>query len=225
VPVTGRADTVGNLVRGLSALSPLSEEHVVKVAVRRLVLAAVPVLVLGVAGCSIHEQTQRWYPADNGVNTDAGDVGLRNVQVISDGDGTAIVVGTLTNRGASEDELVEVLIGDVSADLADGPVRIPGGGVAALGPDGDRVDGFDVEAAPGHTVSVEFRFGDAPRTTVQALVRPAEGQYAEALPAEPARPSEPQDDEQDGEGGGQEDAPADEPTDQAAGEPTDEPTE
>lgn len=219
--MTGRVNGAGNLVRGLSALAvrtrPAFEEHVVKVAVRRLVLAAVPVLVLGVAGCSIHEQTQRWYPADNGVNTEAGDIGLRNVQVISDGEGTATVVATLTNRGDADDELVEVLIGDVTADLADGAVDIPVSGVTGIGPDSERVDGFDVEADPGHTVTVEFRFGSAPRTTVHALVRPAEGVYAEALPAEPGRPSEtPSDDE----------APADEPTDQPADdEPTDQPTE
>lgn len=199
-----------------------------KVAVRRLVLAAVPVVVLGVAGCSIHEQTQRWYPADNGVNVDAGEIGLRNVQVIADGEGTATVVATLTNRGDAEDELVEVLIGGVAADLADGPVEIPVGDVADLGPDADRVDGFDVEANPGHTVSVEFRFGAAPRTTVQALVRPAEGAYAEALPAEPSRPSETPG---DGEGAEQPtgettEQPADEPTAQPGGEqPEGEPTE
>ncbi|WP_157987684.1 PT domain-containing protein [Jiangella endophytica] len=182
-----------------------------KVAVRRLVLAATPVLVLGAAGCSIHEQTQRWYPADNGANAEAGDIGLRNVQVVSDGEGTATVIATLTNRGASDDELVEVVIGEVNAELADGPVDVPVRGVADLGPDADRVDGFDVEADPGHTITVEFRFGNAPRTTVEALVRPAEGAYAEALP----------------------DAPAEEPTNEPtgevtatpAGEPTDQPTE
>ncbi|SDU43211.1 PT domain-containing protein [Jiangella alkaliphila] len=181
-----------------------------KVAVRRLVLAAAPVLVMGVAGCSIHEQTQRWYSADNGVNADAGDIGLRNVQVVSDGGGTATVIATLTNRGGSDDELVEVIIGDVTADLADGPVQLPVSGVADLGPDADRVDGFDVEADPGHTVTVEFRFDSAPRTTVHALVRPAEGAYAEALPAEPVRETE---------------EPGDEPTGDATDQPTDEPTE
>lgn len=169
-----------------------------KVAVRRLVLAAAPALVLGAAGCSIHEQTQRWYPADNGVNAEAGDIGLRNVQVVSDGEGTATVIATLTNRGSSDDELVEVAIGGVAAELAGGPVVLPVRGVAGLGPDADRVDGFDVEAVPGYTVSVEFRFDNAPRTTVQALVRPTEGAYAEALP----------------------DVPAAEPTDQPADEAT-----
>ncbi|MBB5786620.1 hypothetical protein [Jiangella mangrovi] len=183
-----------------------------KVAVRRLLVAVVPVLLLGAAGCSIHEQTQRWYPADNGVNTEAGDIGLRNVQVISDGEGTATVVATLTNRGTSEDELVEVRIGDVTADLADGPVEIPVSGIADIGPEADRVDGFDVEADPGHTVTVEFRFGAAPRTTVHALVRPAEGQYAEALPAEPRRPAETPDEDQQGDEGQQGDEPTDEPT-------------
>ncbi|WP_146605029.1 PT domain-containing protein [Jiangella anatolica] len=190
-----------------------------KVAVRRLVLVAAPALVLGVAGCGIHEQTQRWYPADNGVNAEAGDVGLRNIQVVSDGEGTATLVGTLTNRGGSDDELVEVIIGDVTGELADGPLDLPVSGVTHLGPDADRVDAFDVDATPGRTVSVEFRFENAPRTTVRALVRPAEGHYAEALPAQPA---EEQADEATDEPA---DEPTGEPTDQPAEEPTGEPTE
>ncbi|SEF16275.1 hypothetical protein [Jiangella alba] len=180
-----------------------------KVAVRRLVLAAAPVLMLGAAGCSIHEQTQRWYSADNGINAEAGDIGLRNVQVVSDGDGTATVIATLTNRGDNDDELAEVRIGDVTADIADGPLELPVSGVADLGPDADRVDGFDVDAVPGYTVSVEFRFENAPRTTVQALVRPAEGAYAEALPAEPAPGTE---------------EPTDGPTETPGDQPTEEPT-
>ncbi|WP_157574751.1 hypothetical protein [Jiangella muralis] len=188
-----------------------------KVAVRRLVLVAAPVLMLGAAGCSIQEQTQRWYSADNGINAEAGDIGLRNVQVVSDGDGTATVIATLTNRGDNDDELAEVLIGDVPAELADGPLDLPVRGVADLGPDADRVDGFDVDTVPGYTVSVEFRFENAPRTTVQALVRPAEGAYAEALPAQPAPDQE---EPTDAPTGAPTETPADEPTEQPTGTAT-----
>lgn len=215
--MTGRPDDAGTVVRGLSTVSALSEEHVVKVAVRRLVLVAAPVLMLGAAGCSIHEQTQRWYSADNGINAEAGDIGLRNVQVVSDGDGTATVIATLTNRGDSDDELAEVLIGDVPADIADGPLELPVSGVADLGPDADRVDGFDVEAVPGYTVSVEFRFENAPRTTVQALVRPAEGTYAEALPAVPTPDVEEPAEEPTG---GPTETPGDLPTEEPTGTAT-----
>lgn len=188
-----------------------------KVAVRRLVLVAAPVLMLGAAGCAIQEQTQRWYSADNGINAEAGDIGLRNIQVVSDGDGTATVIATLTNRGDNDDELAEVLIGDVPAEISDGPLNLPVSGVADLGPDADRVDGFDVDTVPGYTVSVEFRFENAPRTTVQALVRPAEGAYAEALPAQPAPDSEQPTDAPT-------ETPADAPTETPADQPTEEPT-
>ncbi|TDE10431.1 hypothetical protein [Jiangella asiatica] len=203
-----------------------------KLGVRRLALAAVPVLALsGVAGCSIQEQTQRWYTATDGVNANAGDIGLRNVQVVSDGEGRATLIATFANSGDEADELTEVLIGDVPAELSAG-LEIPAGGTAVVGPDGDRVDGQDVEAEPGRTVTVEFRFGSAPRTTVQAIVVPAEDDYADALsesgptgeetPTDDATPT----DEPTGDAGATDGT---EPTSEATGEaePTDgaEPTQ
>lgn len=183
-----------------------------KLAVRRLVLAAaVPVVTLSIAGCSIHEQTQRWYSADNGVSAEAGDIGLRNVLVVSDGEGRATVVASFTNRGDATDELLEVVVQDVAVEPGEGALEIPAGGMAAVGPDAVRVDVDVDDVAPGYTTEVEFRFADAPRTTVQALVRPAEGVYAEALPAEPE--PEPEDEPT-----------AEEPTEEPSAEPSAEPT-
>ncbi|WP_157553476.1 hypothetical protein [Jiangella gansuensis] len=189
-----------------------------KLGVRRLALAAVPVLTLsGIAGCSMSEQTQRWYTPTDGVNAEAGDIGLRNVQVVSDGEGRATLIATLANAGGESDELTEVLIGDVPAELSGDTLEIPARGTAVVGPDNDRVDGLGVEAEPGRTVAVEFRFGSAPRTTVRALVRPAEDDLAEALPDNPGR-------EEDEPDAGDDAGPTDAPTQGEAG-PTDEPAD
>lgn len=164
-----------------------------KLAVRRLVLAVVPALAVGVAGCGMNEQTQRWYAADNGVNAEAGQIGLRNVLVVADDEGQATVIATFSNRSDQADELVEIVVGDAATEPVDGVVEIPAAGYASVGPDTNRVDVDGADIATGLTAQVEFRFAGAPRTTVEALVVANEGTYADALPAEPRE--EPADDE------------------------------
>lgn len=148
--------------------------------VRRAVVA-LPILALAVAGCSIHEQTQTWYAPADGVNAEAGSIGLRNVLVVSDGD-EATVLASMANSGTTDDELVGVTIGDVAAAPAE-PVAVPGNGYASVGysQNHTRVDVTGAEADPGSMVTLEFQFAAAPRVEVDAFVRPASGVYADAL--------------------------------------------
>lgn len=161
-----------------------------KLAVRRLVIAAIPVLAL--AGCGIHEQTQKWYTPTNGVNADAGQIGLRNVFLVADDEGRATVVAALTNRGDEPDELLGVVIGEATAEITDGGVEIPANGRATISPEANRVDLDDTEAVPGYTVDVEFHFANAPRTSVETIVVSDDGPYAEALPDEPESTTTPE---------------------------------
>ena len=154
---------------------------------RRGTLAALVTIVgltLTAAGCAgVRAQTQEWYEPADGVSTEAGDIGLRNVLLVSEEDGSvATVLATFANTGP-EDEFVEVRVGDRIATPTTGPVEIPEGGYARLGPGPDevRVDVFGADVAPGQFVDVEFVFRDAPRAEVQALVQPAEGDYETAL--------------------------------------------
>ena len=176
-----------------------------KSAVRRRALVALPVLALGLAGCSMHEQTQGWYDATDGVSVDAGDIGIRDVVVVADDEGRSTVLATFANAGGA-DELVEVVVGDVSAEPSDGPLEIPRDGYAKLGPEGPRVDvteagtvpGGTIEVefrfadagtVPGSTIEVEFRFADAPRASVEALVQPHDGIYEGVLPLDAPNPT------------------------------------
>jgi hypothetical protein len=156
----------------------------VKLAHRRPLAALVTIagLTLAAAGCAgVRAQTQVWYEPADGVSTEAGDIGVRNVLLVADEDGrVATVIATFANTGP-EDELVEVRVGDRIATPTTGPVEIPEGGYARLGPDQVRVDVFRADVQPGEFVDVEFVFRDAPRAEVQALVQPAEGEYETAL--------------------------------------------
>ncbi len=147
-------------------------------------LITIPVLCLAAVGCaSVRAQTQLWYEPADGVSTDAGDIAVRNVLLVADEEGSvATLLATFANEGAT-DELVEVRVGDSIVPPVGGRLEIPEDGYARLGPGPDevRLDVFGGDAQPGQFVDVEFVFQDAPRAEVQALVQPAEGDYAAAL--------------------------------------------
>ncbi|HEY9375964.1 MAG TPA: hypothetical protein VIQ02_02575 [Jiangellaceae bacterium] len=156
-----------------------------KLAHRRPLAALVTIvgLTLAATGCAgVRSQTQEWYEPADGVSTEAGDIGVRNALVVADEDGAvATVLATFANTG-EEDELVEVHVGDRIATPTTGPVEIPEGGYARIGPDDDaRIDVFGADVQPGEFVDVEFVFQEAPRAEVQALVQRAEGDYEAAL--------------------------------------------
>lgn len=148
---------------------------------RHLVLASVPALALMLTGCEMHEQTQGWYPRYDGVSAEAGEIGLRNIVVVTSGD-QATVLTSLANEGPADD-LVSVRVGDVTAEPTSGSLAIPQNGYAALGPDSVQFEGVDL--TPGQLTEVEFRFEDAPSTTVETLVKEAEGRYADVTFSDP----------------------------------------
>ena len=157
---------------------------------RTAILAALPVLALALVGCgSVHEQTQQVSDPAGGSSANAGDIAIRNVVVVASENGDeATVFASFANRGA-EDRLMEVRVGEFAATPPDGSLEIPAGGYASLSPDSTRLDveGGDIE--PGQFVEIEFRFDEAPRATVDALVKPADGPYEDALIAPRSTPS------------------------------------
>jgi hypothetical protein len=157
---------------------------------RDAALVALPVLGLALAGCgSVQEQTQQPYDPTDGVSAEAGDIAIRNVLVVADEDGDAATVfASFANRG-SDDRLVEVRVGDTDATPTGGSLDIPGGGYASLAPESTRLDIAGADTEPGGFVEIEFLFDDAPRVSVDAMVRPAEGGYENALIAPRATPS------------------------------------
>ena len=163
-------------------MNPVRRQHLA-------VLAAVSALALTLTGCgSIRTQTQQWYTPADGVSAEAGDIAVRNVVVVADESGAeSTITATFANRG-EEDQLFEVRVGDATATPTGGDLTIPADGYTTLGPGETRVDVEGADAVPGTFVEVVFRFERAPRTTVEALVQAAEGEYEDALtgPREPS---------------------------------------
>lgn len=155
-----------------------------KPAVRRRVLVSISTLAFVLVGCSVQEQTQGWHPRYDGQPAEAGDIGLRNILVVTADDGQATVLTSFANRGAA-DELVEVQVGEVTATPPNGPLEIPASGYASLAAGTDQIQVSGADLTPGRLVEVEFRFAKAPRVSVDALVKEAAGRYADVTFPEP----------------------------------------
>jgi hypothetical protein len=148
---------------------------------RRVVtLVAVPVLALMALGCAnVTEQTQAWRDAPNGTSATAGEMDIRNALVVSDSEGNGTVFASFANRGGQADALTGVIVDDIEATSGAGDVELPAGGVASVAADGARVDVSGMDVAPGRIVDVQFIFANAPRVSVQAIVQPNDGIYAD----------------------------------------------
>ena len=147
---------------------------------RIAVFAMLPVLALAAIGCAeVHEQTQAWRESPHGASATAGEVDIRNALVVSDSAGNGTVFASFANRGDEADALSAVIVGGIEATPDGSDVDLPTGGVAAVAPDGSRVDVSGMDVAPGRVVDVQFIFANAPRASVQTIVQPNEGIYAD----------------------------------------------
>jgi hypothetical protein len=164
-------------------------------ATRPAALTALLLLILGLTGCagedSIRLQTQDFYTAGDGVNGQAGDIGIRNLLLVAgeaEGDAQtpvpATVLATFANPTNEPDRLLEVRVGESSVEPADGGLEIPARGYARLGIDDDRLQIEADGIIPGRFVQVSLVFESAPEATLRALVQRAEGWYADAAPTE-----------------------------------------
>lgn len=140
------------------------------------------------SGCSFQAPNtaiQPYAPAD-GLQAELGDVLVRNMLVVSPGDGEAgLLIGALVNRG-QEDTTVEVQVGGTT-----GEVDVPAGASVALGLEQDRPDGElstilsetfevdEVEAAAGGAVDLRVSDPVFGSTQLRVPVVLPEGDYAE----------------------------------------------
>ena len=159
-----RATSVGTPVRPLASIcgvTPLTPARRRPVAL--LVAAASAGLLL--PGCSFlspDTSLKPFAPAD-GLQAELGDVLVRNMLVVSEGDGEpGLLVGALVNRG-EEDTTVSLEVGETAVDI-----DVPAGVSVAIGTEADRPDG-EQSTIVSETVeidAVEPAAGDVVELTV-----------------------------------------------------------
>lgn len=160
---------------------------------RRTALAVLSVAALSLTGCgaNLDAATTRPYQPAEGTNVDTGDIAVRSVLVIGDGQGNASVVATFVNGSTTPDQLVQASVGGAPATISGGSLAIPATGSASIGRDvRAEASGLSGQVTPGLLTDVEFVFGTAPRTSLRAIVLEPIGPYAAYAPtASTATPS------------------------------------
>ncbi len=121
---------------------------------RSAAVAGAAVLALGISGCSLNSpvQTDKDYPAADGIGLVLGDVQLRNIAVVSttkDGPGT--LIGQVVNRSAQPVSL-QIAVGEGGGTPVS--VQVTPGGSTSLSTTSATSTVPAVPGAPGDWVTV-----------------------------------------------------------------------
>lgn len=105
-----------------------------------------------------------------------------NLAIVSDGQGNAVLVGTLINNGEEEDRLVDVEVssesGPVEVNLTDGPVDLPVEEPVRLAED-PRVTLRSEELRQGFRAPLELTFESSAAISTTVTVESQTGPYAD----------------------------------------------
>lgn len=143
-------------------------------------LLSLPALALLTIGCGdVREQTQAWREPPHGTSASAGDVEIRNALIVTDSEGNGTLYASFANHGNDPDALTGVTVGGIEANQDGGEIELPVGNVTSVSPDAARVDVTGLDVEPGRLVDIQFVFANAPRATLQSIVQPNEGYYAD----------------------------------------------
>ncbi|WP_323101032.1 hypothetical protein [Intrasporangium sp. YIM S08009] len=165
----------------------MKRRFLVQTPVRRRVsaLAAGVALAAVTAGCQVNSPVQtdvQYVPAD-GVPADVGQLAVRNLVLVGEGNGPAVVTGSAINLGTDQ------MTVKFQPQAAQGAATAPTGSEVSLGPreqvdlatKGLQISG--VTSKPGTLVPVTITSSTGGTTVAEVPVLPATGYYSTATPA------------------------------------------
>jgi len=136
-------------------------------------------------GCSAGfdaTSTQPYAPSD-GIQATSGELRVLNALVVRAETGAdGVVSATIANKGDSDDRIRDITSPDGTVTLT-GDDQLPAGGTVTLGVGTGTeatISGLSKEA--GQTVRLKFSFGRSEPVTIDTVVVPATGYYAELAP-------------------------------------------
>ena len=147
-----------------------------------LVIAALAISLTG-CGAGSNATTRLTKKVTDGqeaeIRKDANNIALRNFVLVALPDGSAVVVGTVINRGENEDALLGLAIPGIQAQFS-GVGTIAQNGVITF--EGDSANAKAVilgaNLKPGTHTDLSLFFGNAGEITLDVLVQKPEGIYA-----------------------------------------------
>ncbi len=116
----------------------------------------------------------------DGVEKDSGSVAIRGLLLVSQPDGSAVLVGTIVNSAADADSIVSIAVGGVAAPITGAPLPLAQNAPVIFGGDSANASSIiaGVNKVAGQRVPVEITFGKAAPVKLDALVVEQSGVYA-----------------------------------------------
>jgi hypothetical protein len=163
-------------------------------------LLAATALALSGCGAGASATTNATYQPGEGAIATVGDVAVRNLVLVADGEGSGVLIGALVMLPLGTDappdanppgDVFEAAEGEGARVDFDAPVLLPPVSRVTLGVDDDQVAAVveDLEATPGQVVPVSLLFRDAGEVTLDVVVVDNEdGPYEGIVPPRTPRP-------------------------------------
>lgn len=116
----------------------------------------------------------------DGVEADIGSLKIRNLTIVTQADGSGVLVGTFINYSKATDAITSIVVNDIPAVISpaqpvlatDAPVTFEG----AIANASARIPGLNVEA--GKRAKVVITFASEASTTLDSLVVAKDGDFA-----------------------------------------------
>jgi hypothetical protein len=144
-----------------------------------------PLALLLATGCAagLHAQTLEPYAPADGVMATSGDIRVLNALVVSDETGgTGVVSLTIVNRGNRDDSLTDLTSTDGTVDLT-GTRDLPANRAVRFGATTEPSATIaDLTRKPGQNITLTLRFAHSQPLTLNTIVVPAKGPYADITP-------------------------------------------
>lgn len=143
-------------------------------------------LVLSLSACATGKEAPTKHESqvtdgvDGSITTYGNNLKVSSVLLVAQADGSAVLVGTITNENPTDDALLGITVGGINATLSqpsfvlkqNAPVRFSGDSANAIA----TVPGLN--AAPGTRVRVHLTFASAGELDLDAIIRDRSGVYA-----------------------------------------------
>ena len=117
---------------------------------------------------------------DSEIKNNNSDIKIRNLVVVTQADGSAVLVGSIVNDGTANDALLRITIGGVPATITAANITLKQNDVLRFeGASANAKAVSDgVNLVAGSNTPVSLFFGTAGAANVNAVVRRADGVYA-----------------------------------------------
>jgi len=155
-----------------------------KFSARLTILVAMLLLVTG-CGAGPNAPTRLIKQVTDGVEKTIGDIKLLHILLVAQGDGSAVLVGTMINDGATPEQLTALYVNGIPASVTPiAPVLAPNTPLIFAGDTANAlaiIPNLNVKA--GKHVTMQIGFNRSGSATLDVLVRDRAGEFANVGPA------------------------------------------